>query len=245
MAGADEPHPHLFLQSLQQHVRSPLATADRVLEREHDETTAERDAFAAFTDRLATIDPVAPTTGNVGAIRVMDHEQPSEQTERVRTAYRETVMSVPHYDEVYGESLAENMAAEFGPEVTACVSMTEPQAFTQPYKNALQAAAAKATRERQAFVEALDREAQSIADARTELTELLAALNTTIIPEWQSKAFADRLNHIAQERQEALRTNRSLPRLDGHSFCGYLYQSEPWLYPVLTAVTRLREAVVI
>lgn len=51
------PLPHQFLQSLQRHVLALRSTADQALERERTEVTVERDAFEAFVERLATINP--------------------------------------------------------------------------------------------------------------------------------------------------------------------------------------------
>lgn len=208
MADTDpQPPPSLFLQALRHHVCAPLATADRILERERRETTAERDAFEAFTERLATIDTSSTTTVHSHATAAAGRPAAVDQMQRVRAAYHETVMSVPHYGEVYGESLAANVAAEFGRDLAAGVRADEPIPLTQPCKNALRTAAARATQERRTFLDILDR--------------------------------------IAHDRQETIRTRRSLPGHDCHSLCDYLYQDEPWTHPVLTAVTRLREAVVL
>jgi len=237
--------PDLVLQSLHQYVRAPLGTAERVLERERTETTAERDAFEAFSERLSTIEAAIETVGPSQAPLVAGRSGAADQLQRVRAAYRETVMSVPHYDDVYGESLLENVTAEFGSDLAAGIGPAESQTLTQPHKTTLRTAAAQAVQDREAFVEALDRETQSLADARTALGELLTPLNTTTIPECHRAAFTDQLDLIAQDRQETLGTRRSLSRLDGHSLCAYLYQDHSWTYPALTAATRLRDTVVL
>jgi hypothetical protein len=240
-----EASPDLVLQSLCQHVRAPLATAKQVLECERKETTAERDAFEAFSQRLSTIDACPETVGPSQAPLVAGRSGAGDQLQCVRAAYRETVMSVPHYDDMYGESMVENVAAEFGSDLAAGIGPAESQTLTQPYKTTLRTAAVQAVQDRVAFIEALDRETQSLADARTALSELLTPLNTTTIPECHRAAFTDQLDCIAYDRQETLRTRRSLLRLDGHSLCGYLYQGQSWMYPVLTAATRLRDTVVL
>lgn len=167
------------------------------------------------------------------------------QMERVRAAYRKTVMSVTHYDDVYGESLVENVAAEFGPDLAEGLRKDGSIPLTRSYKNALRTAAAEAVQERRVFIDVLDRESQSIERARTELTDLIAELDTTILPEWYRETFETRLDRVAQERQETLRTRRSLPRIENHALTAYLNHEEPWTYPVLTAVTRVRETVVL
>lgn len=246
MAGTDhERRPHQFLQSLRRHVLTPLSTADRILERERTEVTAERDAFEAFVERLATITPETEPAARVPSPAVAAREPVPDRIERVRAAYRETVMSVAHYDDVYGESLAENAAAEFGPDLAEGLRGDRSVPFTRLYKNALRTAAAGAVQERRVFIDVLHRESQSIERARTELTDLIAELDTTIIPEWYQETFADRLDRVATERQKTLRTRQSLPSIEDHGLCTYLYERESWSYPVLTSVTRVHETVVL
>lgn len=237
-------HPHQFLNSLRRHILEPLSTADRALERERTEVAAERDAFESFIERLMTITPENEPVVEGPPLTVTVSELAPNRMDRVHAAYRETVMSVAHYDDVYGESLAENIAAEFGPDLAEGVH-GDGLPLTPSYKNALRRAAAEAVQERRVFIDVLDRESQSIELARTELTDLITELDTTIIPEWYRETFTTKLDRVAQERQETLRTRRSLPRTENHALTEYLNHEEPWTYPVLTAVTRMRESVVL
>lgn len=157
MADADHTrHPHQFLKSLQRHVLSPLSTADRVLERERIEITAEEDAFRTFMKRLAKIDPVAEPTIQSPSPGVAIHEPSARQMERVRAAYRKTVMTVSHYDDVYGKSLVENVAAEFGLILAEGLRLDESVPLTPAYKTAFRTAAVKAVQERGVFIDALE-----------------------------------------------------------------------------------------
>lgn len=244
MADTDhEPHVPQFLEALRQHVFTPLETATRAVEREQTEVTAELDAFETFAARLAMIEPVTQKSEQ-GQQRMVACGGPSaDRMEQVRIAYRETVMSVPHYDEVYGESLVDNVAAEYGSDLAAGIHAETSMAFHPSYKTALQTATAQAKQERRTFLDTLDRERRSVETARTDLTELIAQLDTTTLPEWYRETFADRLDRIVRARQETIQTRRTVPRLQNHALCEYLYQTNSWTYPVLTAVTRTREAV--
>lgn len=231
------------LQALRQHVVAPLAMATKIVEDERAEATAEQDAFEAFGERFAAIEPVSQHAGRKFPIGGADHNSPGKQKERVRVAFRETVMSVSHYDEVYGESLIKHVAAECGRELAAVVNPEQAVPLTPPAKHALQVAATRAVQDRQRLVESFDREVRSIESAQTELTELLDQRATTPISAWDRETVADQLDRVAQARQETIRTRRTVPRLEGHAVCEYLYQDSPWTYPVLTAVTRVRAAI--
>lgn len=246
MADAHHPtHPTQFLDSLEQHVLTSLSTAIRVAEHERGELHAELEAFETFVERLAMITPTADVDGLGPSPAVAVGTPTGTRMERVRTAYRETVMSVSHYDEVYGESLVENIAAEFGHDLAEGVRAGASVPLSEPLRNALHTAAVQAVQERRRGIDTLDEEFQLIEDARIELAALIADLDSTLIPDWYRETFETRLDAVATERQEKLGSRPSLPRTDTHSLCTYLYQQEPWTYPVLTAVTRLRETVVL
>ncbi|MFB6102090.1 MAG: hypothetical protein ABEJ73_05940 [Haloplanus sp.] len=236
-------HPQYFIQSLREYVLSPISTAARLVERERSEITAELEAFESFRDRLTSIDPVERTRTREASGRYMRHETTVEPMEQVRAAYRDTVMDTPHYHDVYREALVEHMAGEFGADVAEGVRADSSVAFTSPYKEALMTSTTGAVNRREAFVDTLNDEADSIDRARVVLSDILATLDTTVIPEWHCESFTERIDDIARRRQKALRRQSSIPPLDEYTLCGYLYQEEPWTFPVLTAITRTRESV--
>jgi hypothetical protein len=105
-------------ESLRSHVLAPLATADSTLSQEYEEVDAERRAFDRFKNRIAIIKAVV-TASAVPVTRAPLREQRSRAPERVRSAYRETVMDVDHYDDFYGETLIEHVTAELTDEIAA------------------------------------------------------------------------------------------------------------------------------
>lgn len=237
-----ERNPQYFVHSLKQYVLAPLSTAARLVNRERAEVSDELEAFEAFRERLAGIDP-APSTPPDRATQISGRASTTDRVDRVRTAYRETVLSMPHYDDAYDEPLVEHLANEFGAEVADGIRPDSSVSFTVPYKNTLEAKATRAVRRREDFLETLDGEARSLESARADLSEVFAALDTTIIPEWHCESFTEQLDAVAERRQQTIQERDSIPRFDEHSLCAYLYDDEPWRYPVLTAIARTREAV--
>lgn len=236
--GRDSPY---FVHSLQEYVLAPLTTAARLVERERREVEAERDAFDAFRERLAGIDP-EPATPPDRPTRLASGTS-TTKTERVRAAYRETVLDTPHFEDAYGESLVEHLANEFGDAIADGVRDSSSVTLTAPYKQALAARTARAVREREDFLDTLAGEANSVENARADLSDAFDALDSTIVPEYHRESFAEQLDAVAARRQRTIQGRESVPHFDEHSLCTYLYDDEPWTYPVLTAVARTREAV--
>jgi hypothetical protein len=218
---------------------TPVSDAECVVKQECEEVTAERRAFEAFGERVVDIDPVstAPTAPHQRAIAV---KQPSERHKRVHRAYRETVMSVAHYDDVYGEPYVEHFAAELSPELAALVRHEDTVPFNAVYKSRLTAAIERAVDDRCEFCAILESERGSLEESRKAIGDLLENLGRTTVPSWYRNDFESRLEAVAETRQETVHTRRGGFRADGHGLCAYLYQNQVWTYPVLTAVARFR-----
>jgi len=229
-------------ESLRRHVLAPLATAESVLEQEYEELEAERRAFEQFRGRVAAVETVS-TPSAAPATRAHLREVRSRAAERVRCAYRETVMSVAHYDEVYGESLIENIAAELSRDIAAGLRRDAHLQFTPFFKRTLLTAVASAIDQRKTFCDILDGERDSLTQSRDRLLAILNELEGVRVPAGLGVDFMDTLDEIARDRQATFAGRTASPRTDGHDLCGYLYMDCDWTYPVLTAVTRLRGAV--
>jgi hypothetical protein len=229
-------------QSLRRHVLAPLETAESVLDREYEEVNAEKQAFEQFRGRVAAVETVTNASA-VPTTRAPLHETRSRAAERVRSAYRETVMDVDHYDDVYGESLVENVVAELSDELAAGLRRDAHLQFTPLFKQTLVAAVDSAIDQRETFCTILDGERESLSWSRDELRVFLDELDGTRVPASVGANFTDALDEIACHRQETFAGRTASPRTDGHDLCAYLYTDCAWTYPVLTAVTRLRGAV--
>ncbi|MBX0323219.1 hypothetical protein EGH21_09275 [Halomicroarcula sp. F13] len=229
-----------YLQSFRQHVLSPVTTAVEVVERETAEVEAEAEAFDAFADAVEDVPTAGPQAWQPVAFHTSRQE--CKQLERVCDAYRETVMSVPHYDEVYGESLVENVMLELGEEMAEGLR-TKQGGFTAPYKQALVSTARDAAAERRRFLDTLAGEAESLSDARQSLSDLVVELDGMSVPQWYESTFTETLDGVVTTRQEHLDRQVSLPGENRTSLCSLLYDDEPWTFPVLTAATRVRDII--
>lgn len=130
-------NPQYFVASLRQYVFAPLSTAASRVDREQTELTVERNAYEAFDDRLQSITPEAPPPSRRPAASVSRHGQQAEKTDRLRTSYEETVMDIPHYERVYGESLVEHVSQEFHAKLASGFKHSTSTFFTAEYKHAL------------------------------------------------------------------------------------------------------------
>lgn len=238
-SGTDQPQ---HLRSLRRYVRSPLSAATRRLERERAEVARERQAFETFLERVRVVEPVAET--EFGTTTLLTPGRRSDRFDRIRAAYRETVMDVDHYEAAYGDTMDESIAAELGPELAEGLRADEVD-FTRTYKAMLVSVAATAMRDRDAICTALEEERESLAASRERLDRLVDDLDGSVVPAWYGPTFEAKVEATVRDRQETLHDHGPLPNRDSHSFCTYLYRDQPWTYPVLTAATRLIDTVVL
>lgn len=244
------------------HLRDALSFVDE--ERSH--TAAERDAFEDFAREVAALDPTAePAAQSVSASTAPVMTQasaippdppPDDRLEAVAAAYRNTVMAVPHYGVEYGESLAENMAAEFGQELAATV--VDGSQLTPGLQNALIEQSQDAKERRDRLIHSLDRETEELEEAYDSLSSINEA--TEELTSWLARHRSfDELSHaweslnrleqdctrLLHRRQERLQTGS----LSGHtrknapSLQEYLYGSLPVSYPVLAEGTALADRI--
>lgn len=226
----------------------PMRRAGERVREERTELSDEAEALEAFDSRLGGIEVEAPPppadTRLQRVPRGPADPGPSAAVARVREAYRETVMSVPHYDRIYGESLAENLAAELGPELAAMLDGDGPTTFTPARRNALRSAVRSVAHQRRELVETLDRELASL-DRAAEACSPVAARVARPGPHDPSALAADidRLDEVVADRQEHFATAVERGLSGRLAFCEYLYGDAPWTFPVLSACARLRDRI--
>lgn len=228
-------------ESVERHVFAPLSAADEILRREFDETAAEHAAFERFGDRVRAIDAVSNRTPTAPD-RALAVDTRAHRMKRVRRAFRETVMSIPHYDDVYDESLRAHAASELSVELAAGLDPDADTSFTPSVKRALLAATHDAIDQRDVYRSVLDDERESLASGRESLTALLESLEAPPVVAHRQAEFTAAIDAVARRRQETLRTRKPLVRQDGHDLCPHLYRDREWTYPLLTAVTRFRKS---
>lgn len=248
-----------------------IPDARAVLRRERERAADERDAFGRFARHVTNLDP-SPSPGGgsrsigldqgpgpgVGTLALSGTggSMPDDRMARARRAYRDTVMSVPHYEEEYGETLAENVSAEFGESVA--IALEGADTFTPGLRETLLGSAETARDRRDSLVRAIEQEEATLRSAASTLSEIeseVERLNDGPTLPLSFEQLMDRWGRlydlerecetVLEERQESIQAGYGVPlRLDGPvSLQEYLYDSLPVTHPVLAEATRLLESV--
>lgn len=231
-----------YLTILRQHVLGPITTASTITAQERTEIADEQNAFEEFKTQVEQI-PALSRKRPVGPSATAIDELPTNRAETLCTAYKDTVMDVSHFDDVYGKSLGENLVAEFGPELASLFQSSSGVSFTAYHKDVLLAAIEQRVQDREACQTQLDAEKEALTTLRRDLTSILDELDTSILPSWYQPQFNEQVEKLVSTRQEMLASRSPRSRFDGHALCEYLYATESWTYPVLTAVGRLLTAI--
>jgi len=222
------------------HVLEPIASARRAVQREYEEVEAECRAFEDCHERVTGLETVSATDARNHAALSRPHRLTprSPGVEDVRRAFRETVLSVDHYDRVYDESLVEHVRAELSVDLATSLRPESNPLFTDLYKQRLLDSLERAVQARERFCSQLETELASLRTHGDTLDSLLAASEASGGRVRCESDTGERLDEIGRARQETLQGYTPLSRTDGHSLCLYLYQDHDWTYPVLSAVAR-------
>jgi hypothetical protein len=226
-----------------------IEEARSLVTEEHTRTAAELDAFTEFKRRVSGIEPTrsVPTNGNMVA---MANGSTDRQLEQVQNAYRETIMSVPHYEDEYDEPFEVNMTAELGEEVA--VAVVDGSRFTEQVKRGLISQCNEGRRRRAELIRTLNREERRLMDAQSDLSEVESALESETPDSIRDHGFPE-----LSDRWERLGTvkDRCQDLLDDHAaarkntpeerpeFREYVYSSLPTEYPILSETTRLLDRI--
>jgi hypothetical protein len=229
-----------------------IKTARSVLEEERERIREEAEAFATFARQVADVEAASRPLADGGPM-VRTVRPPSDDgIEAVREAYRDTVMSVPHYDAEYDESLSRNMRLEFGDDVAGAVDRGG--TLTPQLKATLVERSRTARDQRVSLLDQLDTEAEALDDAdrtlersrRTADRIADASLDRyafdELAAEW--RLLEDRreaADSLLTERQEAVqeRDRENGTRRRGPTFEEYLYGPMDVTHPVLAAGTSV------
>lgn len=217
------------------------------VEDERASVDAEREAFGEFADSVRRLDASQQQAFEAPTATVVSATTDHEQLERIRHRYRETVMSVPGYERAYGETLEENLTAEFGAEVTSAV--LEGQQFTPQLKSLLVSQAEAAATQRESLLKVIDSERCSLTEADERLGRTETRLEGCGELELTEKPFEAliegteelrynerRCAELLRDRQrEVHREDRWLRGSEAASLQGYLYRDLDVRFPVLNA----------
>ena len=236
---------------------SYVQQAKSVCSQERERARAERDAFERFALRVSDLRCAKPgleaSSVHSGG-RLLKHEIVDDSAlEAVKTAYRETVMDVPHYEEEYDESIATNLSEEYSEEVAlaVCTGST----LTPSIQQALISESRQRSYKRDKFIDAIDRELDEISKAGCEFetieeqcerlySEPQTSSYEQLLATWeQLNCLEDDCSSVLHERQCTLQEEGANQFNDGHVLQEYLYASLPVTYPVLAEGARLLDRV--
>ena len=240
-------------------VLSFVPEARSVVREERSRAAAERDAFGRFRKRVASLDPTRTRmsdggrTLEAGTLRVPPDRD--DRLDRVRTAYRETVMGVDHYVDEYDEPLGTNLGAEFSDGVADMV--VGGGTFTPALRQTLLEGAGDARERRARLCRALDTEADTLQSAAGTLRDVeslveetegstLGESYETLVGRWGRLSSTEcTVKELLSDQQSSLQAGYGVaPRLGGPvSLHEYLYAAEPYTHPVLAEATDLLGAV--
>lgn len=219
---------------------------------ERERLVAEVTAFRRFARRVDRMDAAALTRATTDGGRNVDPSRPSTSTDgtdlrAVRSAYRETVMAVEHYQTHYGTPLSEHVAEEFGPDVATAIISGE--TLTSALKRALVAGATARADHRGSVKTTVDRELDALGVARERLLSVADALNRLRDqPRFDGYgALAERWRALGELEGdcEALLADRqtSLRNHDDRELCRYVYDELDATHPVLADIASVLNAV--
>ena len=236
--------------------------------RERSRVLAERDAFESFADRVSSLEPspVESTTttsnGPIAGVRTIDETGGDITLRRVLAAYRDTVMSLPHYGREYDETLPESLAAELGPDTAT--ALASDRTLSTGAQSALVRRSRQAADARSSLADAIGTEVDALETSESELTgvnrrrrRLIEHLDgidrdptDAAIDVWQR---LDDLEHecdaLAVDRQAALddpplRPDATLDVESDRAFYEYLYgPTDGPNYPVLSQIAELADRI--
>lgn len=239
-----------------------IERAKSIVEREIELVTTEREAFDRFRSRLRDITPSTPevagrSTGPASATAlVASRSGPTPGMTAIRTAYRETVMDVPHYDSEYGETLRDSLRAEFGTQLASHV--VDGQALVPAIHEALLEASAAARDDREDYCYLLERERDSLRSIESDLDDIeprtidlheritaadessqLASIDATL------QTLETACTELANERQQVIhnRKTQMLSGIEESSLVRYLYGSCESIFPALTDISACLDSV--
>ena len=218
----------------------------------------EANAFSDFCSQLTEIDcnpkprqSVTPTTATYDTLSLQGDRVEQQGDTSIREAYVETIMNTPHYDDEYGDSFWESLAAEFGNEFATILKQAT--VVTPGLKQQVLTAAQQTKTQRKRLISALNQEASNLKEANAELQSVAEEVNVI-----QSRPFYDcpidglqQLHTDLDElsiRCQALANRRQNGELEPQSAGGlktnlrvpdYCYESLSVTYPILDAVATI------
>ena len=223
---------------------------------ERSEIECECQAFRRFRQRIHSLESQSPQIEEpfLGRQEVCS-QSGGPVRDMIEPHYRETVMAVEHYDDVYDDSFEASIGDEFGVDVERLLSETT--TFSPVVKRGLLDAAQQCIDRRQVFLETLENEYVTLKEARARAHEIqqkvieidseqLQDLSVTQqIERYETlQSLKDNCEEWLQRRQEQVHARRSKNApVEGGSngLYPYLYSSLDVSYPILSTFTEIHD----
>lgn len=223
--------------------RSELAT-------EEERVTAEQSAFISFQRKVSEIEATSTVSKKVGAAS-MHPKLGDGNIKQVRNAYRETIMSVPHYKMEYDEPIEANMAAELGDEMAAAV--LDGGQYTKPIKRRLISQCNDARQRRKELLIVLEREQRRLENAEAELRDIVSDFEDEATGLDSDHTFSElsdmwsRLGEVENRCREFIENHSEAHGNGLHGrpeFREHLYNSVSTTHPVLSEGIRIVDQII-
>ena len=219
-----------------------LRSACEIVRTERRRIDDEAAAFRSFIRRIDRVDtPTASSPCATPQGTVMGSSNQQGSLSAVRSAYAETVMAVPHFEDDYGEPFRTHFAAEFSSELFAALSSAP--VLSPELKNMVLSGARRCRKERVEFRDRLKREHRSIERVAHEIESIEDPLDGHVSGESfgglvalhrYSADACSMLDELAADRQAEIEQINHGMNTDIPSIQTYLY-SDP-THPALTAI---------
>ena len=238
-----------------------LPRARKTCERERARTHEEAEAFGRFARRVSRVDATPMQTvqaqrAATGAVTAVAQPPDDRRLREIRDAYRDTVMSVSHYEDEYGDPLAASVTEEFDQDVAA--ALTDSRQLTPQVKRVVLDCAFEARDRREEFLEALTEESNALTGAEDTLADVdatLDQLNDRPLLErsydeledawYRLRELRASIEALLEQRQAMLHGTETVNGrfTDSWTMYAYLYSPLSTHHPVLAEGTRLLEEV--
>ena len=173
--------------------------------------------------------------------------------DEIESCYRETLMAVDHYDDVYDDSFEASISAEFGADVLILISNAS--SFSSVIKQRLLDAAQRCIDGRRLFIETLDEEYATLTDAQStvqDIRDTLVDIDDEGLRDLSATQLTSRYEtlqslteeceewlHRRQEQLHTRRSERSLGEYGGTDLSSYLYGTLEVGHPILATFAEV------
>ncbi len=229
-----------------------VTRAHRAIETEKRRTRDEQTALQEFATIVRGLQVETVSATPAGVTTQMLGTNGSSSLNRVREAYRSTVMAVPHYEEDYDDTCEESLLEEFGPDVA--MALLDGQQFDRRQKQALLIAIGDSIRKREELLSVLEAEQSSHAEHAPRVRSIAEEVSTLQEAAENAASFGDydsirgrlgvltaKCEDLIADRQTALveqREQLALP-VDGPDVPSFVYTDLDCTYPLLDATAQI------